>query len=44
MPRKIRAGKHAPPRKYTRAEIVLYIIGVIVVISMVCSMVATGFS
>jgi hypothetical protein len=45
MPRKIRAGKHSPPpRKYTRSEIALYIIGVLVVISMVCSMVATGFN
>ena len=45
MPRKIRAGKqHVAPRKYTRAEIVLYVIGVIVVLSMVCSMVASGLS
>jgi hypothetical protein len=45
MPRKIRAGKHStPPRKYTRSEIALYVIGVLVIISMVCSMVATGFN
>jgi hypothetical protein len=45
MPRKIRAGKqHVPARKFSRGEIMLYILGVLVVLSMVCSMVASGLS
>ena len=45
MPRKVRTGKPPlPERKYTRAEIILYAVGIIVVLSMVCGTIATAIS
>jgi cell division protein FtsL len=35
MPRKIRSQKAAPAKKMTRGEIMIYVVGVIVALSMV---------
>ena len=45
MPRKLRSGKKQPTqRKFSRNEIILYVVGVIVALSMVLGTIATALS